>query len=130
VVQNIGPRLKYDFKRGVAAAKVRNKHFDPATRIQTPYPANRFGKMTGPAIWQLVSIDAGYHGMPQTELADRFAYVPGLVRIELGWLALTDRAKSAMPSANISQNHKCGGALAPALEYIRTSSFLTDGMQV
>src|SRR5215470_10990837 len=56
--------------------------------------------------------------------------MPGLVWIQRNRLAFSDRAKPAMPRADVAQYHERCRAFAPALEYVRTSSFLADGVQI
>jgi hypothetical protein len=55
-----------------------------------------------PAVGQLVAIDAGNDRMPQSKLQNGLPYMPGLLRVKRRWLAFADRAKAAMPSANVT----------------------------
>src|SRR4030095_12370515 len=63
------------------------------------------------------------------KLFDSFANVTRLVRVESPRASFTDCTEPAMSSAYVSKNHECRGAFSPALEDVRASSFLTNGVQ-
>ena len=85
--------------------------------------------MIGATIRQLISIDARNHCVLDAKLFDRFAHVTRLVRVEISRATLADCTEPAMSSANVTKNHECRGAFSPALEDVRASSFLTNGVQ-
>ena len=68
--------------------------------------------------------------MGQIEVLDCFGDVPGLFVVERPRFSFADRAKAAVPGADITTQHESRRAIGPALENIRTARFLADSMKV
>ena len=63
-------------------------------------------------------------------MTNSFRDVSRFFRIETARLSLADCAKAAMTRANIAAEHERRRAVGPTLEDVRTTGFLTDGVQV
>ena len=68
--------------------------------------------------------------MGKVQVADSFGDVSRLFRIECARLPFADRAESAMTRADVAAEHESRGAIGPALENVRTTRFLTNGVQI
>src|SRR5437660_11980255 len=90
---------------------------------------NRFCKDTGSAYVVVVSVNAGYDGMPDAERGHRFRDSARLFVIDGLRLALGNRTKAAAPRADIAEQHEGRGAVVPALADVRTLCRLTNGVQ-
>src|SRR5690242_16176962 len=59
-----------------------------------------------------------------------FSNVAWFVHIERAWRAFANRAKAAMPCANVAAQHERRRAIRPALENVWALCFLTNRVQV
>jgi hypothetical protein len=125
VVENIRPGVEYNVERLFTAAKIRYKNLDSTPGIQSSNPADRFSEMGCAAIGKLVAIHTCDNGVPYAQSRNSLANVPGLIRVNGARLPLADRTEATVSCADVAQNHEGGGALAPALEYVRAASLLT-----
>src|SRR5262245_39599160 len=85
--------------------------------------------MKGAAVGQLVDVDAGNDRVADCQPPNRFADVARFVGVQARRFAFWHRAESAMPSADVAEDHEGCGALTPAFEDVRAARLLTDGMQ-
>jgi hypothetical protein len=63
-------------------------------------------------------------------MKDSFRNMPWLFWIQKPWLTFSHCAEAAMACADIATQHEGGRAIRPTLKNVRTTSFLTDGVQV
>src|SRR5689334_12491071 len=68
--------------------------------------------------------------MSEIQMLHCFRNVARLFGVEFSWLAFSDGAKPAMPSANISGQHERGRAIRPTFEDVGTTCFLTNSVKV
>jgi len=63
-------------------------------------------------------------------MVDSFRDVSRLFGIETAGLSFTDRTEAAMTRADVAAEHERRRAIRPTLKDVRTTSFLTNGVQV
>ena len=63
-------------------------------------------------------------------MTDSFSNVSRFFRIETAGLSLADCAEAAMARADVAAKHESRGPIGPTLKNVRTTGFLTDGVQV
>jgi len=68
--------------------------------------------------------------MFQPQIFDDQTDIARLLRVEERRLAFADRAEAAAARADIPQDQKRSGTMAPALPYVRAARLLANGVKV
>src|SRR5579872_2905135 len=130
VIQDVGAGV-HDDSHGIwTALKIGDEDFDPTTRNALAKGANGEGEQLGATILAVVTVDAGNHDIAQAHGGGSFGDTAGLVKIDGERRAFLDRAEAAAPRADVSENHKRGGATIPAIADIRAGGTFADSMQM
>src|SRR5437588_7471468 len=119
VIEHIWASGKNDVQSLFVSAEVRNQHFDSGSRIQSSNPFDRLSEVISSAVRKLVAIDAGNDRVFDAKPSNSLANVTRFFSIKRGWLAFAHRTESAVPCANIAQDHEGRGTVAPTLENVR-----------
>ena len=118
-----------NLQRFVETLKVRDQDFHTAIRHQLADLANGLGEDSSTTQIVVIAIHAGDDRMFQAQSGNRFGHAARLVPLDGSRPAFGHGAKTAPPGADVSQEHKGGGAMVPALADIGTLRRLTNGMQ-
>jgi hypothetical protein len=86
--------------------------------------------MSGAAVRQVIAIHGSDHRMSQVQVLDCFRNVPRLFAVERARFSFSDRAKAAVPRADIATQHESRRSIGPAFEDVRTTRFLADRMKI
>ena len=78
----------------------------------------------------VVAVDAGDHGVSETELRDCVSDSSRLVTIDRFWTAFGDGAEAAAARTEIAEHHEGRCLLVPALADVGALRALADGVQV
>jgi len=130
VIEHIGPSVKNRVQSVLIAIEIRNQDLDLAFWCQRSDFSNRFGPMGRATIRQIVTINRGDYSMSQVKMGHGFGDVSRLQRIQGSGRSFSHGAKSAMPSADITAQHKGRGPIRPALKNVGAPRFLADGVQI
>ena len=134
VVENMGSGIQHAGHSIVIAAEVRRQDFHAGAGEGCPDLAYRFGEMMRPAIFEVVTVDAGDDHVLQLHFGGHARYVGGLRRIKphvvLRGVGFGNGAKAATAGTPVPQDHERGGAAVEALVDVRTARRLADSMQV
>ena len=128
VVQNVGMRIHDDLHGRVRALKIGHQHFHFAARNALANRRDREREQFRPAVFAVVAIDAGDHGILQPQHSASLRHAPRLVVIDRQRRALLHGAESAAARADIAQDHEGGRAPVPAFADVRTGRALANRM--
>ena len=127
VVHHIGRSAVENFERLVhAPAEIGHQHFDARLRRKFTDGADAFDKMPGPAVAQIVAVDAGDDHIREPQRGDCLRQVQRLLGVERVGSAVTDIAERAAPCALVAHDHEGRRALAEAFPDIGAGRFLTN----
>src|ERR1051325_5919734 len=68
--------------------------------------------------------------MREIQVVNSFGDVSRLIPVETAGLSFADRAEAAMTRADVAAEHERRSSIGPTLKNVRTTSFLTNGVQV
>src|SRR5690606_14962634 len=124
VVEHVRRVGRQDLQRALhpaLAAKVRGQDLDLRARALPADGGDAVDEMLGPAITQVVAVDAGHHHVAQAHVGDGFGQPARLVRVRRLGPAVGDVAEAAAAGADLAEDHERGGAVAEALVDVRAA---------
>ena len=106
------------------------KHFDARRRRSPADLADRLREDAGAAVCLVVAIDRRNHRVLEAHGLHRLGDSPRLIEVELGRLAMRDRAVRARARADVAENHERRRAVVPAFADVRAMRVLAHGIQL
>jgi hypothetical protein len=129
VVQNVGLRFHHDFHGRLRTLEIGHQHFHAAIRNAFADRADRQRKQLRSAVFAIVPVHAGDHGILQSKDFARLGNAARFVVIHRQRRAFLHRAETTAARADVAQNHERGRAAVPAFAYIRTGGALAHRVE-
>ena len=131
VVEDVGQPVAEHIERDVeAAAEVGDQGFDGGARRGFADGADDIDEVLGPAVAQVVAVDAGDDDIIQLQRRHRVGQFARLVRVGRQRLAVADVAERAAPGADVAKDHEGRRAAPEAFADVRAGGFLADRVQL
>src|SRR5712691_6558489 len=130
VVEDVGRGVDHGFERGRAALEVGDEQLDAAAGRREPDRAHRRGECARAAVGQVIAVHRRDDDVLEPELADGVPNALRLLAVLPHGLAVRNGAVSAVPRADVAQDHEGRGRLFPALADVRAVRLLADRMEI
>jgi hypothetical protein len=130
VVEHVGSRVEHDPEGRLDSLEVRDQDLNPAVGYARAGPPDRFRENGGPPVRKVVSIDGGYHGVPERHRTDRVCDPRGLLAIEFVRASMRHCAVGAGARADVAEDHEGGSPVMPALTDVRAASLLAHRVEL
>ena len=130
VTHDLLPAGDHAVERRPVAARVGDEGLDGRGGGPLLDLANGLVPDLGPAVLELVPVDARDDGVLDAHQVDGFRDAPGLILVVLARAAGLHRAEGAGARAGVAEDHEGGRPRAPALTHVGTVAALADGVEL
>ncbi len=129
VVEDLRAGIHHDLQRFQAAFEIGDQYLDRAPWVDLAYAADEHGEDRRAAVYAVVAVDAGDHGVLQVHGLDRLGNAFWLQPVQRAGLAALDIAETARACAHIAHHQEGGCAGPPALTHVGAHCLFADGVQ-
>ena len=129
VCQHLGAGVEDLGEQVRTTGEVGDEHLDPAAGDVGVYTSNGLGVEPRSLVGEVVPGNAGHRRIAQSHPGDRLRDAPRLIAVELCRATGVDLTEVAPPGALVTADEEGGLPVLPALEDVRASGLLADGVQ-